>query len=71
MFARKAAIQGTNGDATNGDGWLIGVLVGLESTAPKAKLLEVGRQIAMHVAAAKPQYLWLRKGFQTHLRRPS
>ena len=35
----------------------IGVLVALESTAPQAKLLEAGRQIAMHVAAAKPEAL--------------
>ncbi|MCP4923317.1 MAG: elongation factor Ts [bacterium] len=35
----------------------IGVLVGLESTGDKAKLEALGRQIAMHVAAAKPQSL--------------
>lgn len=35
----------------------IGVLVALESSAPQAKLLEIGRQIAMHVAAAKPEAL--------------
>ncbi len=33
----------------------IGVLVALESTGDKAKLLEFGRQIAMHIAAANPQ----------------
>ncbi len=32
----------------------IGVLVGLESSADPAKLAELGKQIAMHVAAAKP-----------------
>ena len=32
----------------------IGVLVALESTADKAKLAELGKQIAMHVAAANP-----------------
>lgn len=32
----------------------IGVLVALESTADKAKLNEIGRQICMHVAAASP-----------------
>jgi len=32
----------------------IGVLVGLESTGDKAKLAALGKQIAMHVAAAKP-----------------
>ncbi|HEX6119343.1 MAG TPA: translation elongation factor Ts [Dongiaceae bacterium] len=35
----------------------IGVLVGLESTADKAKLAALGKQIAMHVAAAKPHAL--------------
>ena len=35
----------------------IGVLVALESTAPADKLLGLGRQLAMHVAAATPLYL--------------
>lgn len=35
----------------------IGVLVALESTADAAKLNELGRQIAMHIAAAKPEAL--------------
>ena len=35
----------------------IGVLVALESTGDKDKLEELGRQLAMHVAAAQPQYL--------------
>jgi elongation factor Ts len=35
----------------------IGVLVALESTADQAKLQALGRQIAMHVAAAHPQAL--------------
>lgn len=35
----------------------IGVLVALESTGDKAKLAELGRQIAMHVAAARPEAL--------------
>jgi elongation factor Ts len=33
----------------------IGVLVGLESTGDKAKLETLGKQLAMHVAAAQPQ----------------
>jgi elongation factor Ts len=32
----------------------MGVLVALESTGDKAKLAEFGRQVAMHIAAAKP-----------------
>jgi elongation factor Ts len=35
----------------------IGVLVALESTADPATLAGLGRQLAMHVAAANPQYL--------------
>ncbi len=35
----------------------IGVLVGLESAAPANKLEELGRQIAMHVAATRPESL--------------
>jgi elongation factor Ts len=33
----------------------IGVLVGLSGAGDKAKLAEIGRQIALHVAAANPQ----------------
>jgi elongation factor Ts len=35
----------------------IGVLVALESTADAAKLQELGKQIAMHIAAARPEAL--------------
>lgn len=35
----------------------IGVLVALESTAPADKLSALGRQIAMHIAAARPEAL--------------
>ncbi len=35
----------------------IGVLVALESTGDKAKLADVGKQIAMHIAAANPLFL--------------
>ncbi|HEY0900954.1 MAG TPA: translation elongation factor Ts [Micavibrio sp.] len=35
----------------------IGVLVALESSGDKAKLETLGKQIAMHVAAANPQFL--------------
>lgn len=33
----------------------IGILIGLESTGDAGKLVELGRQLAMHVAAAQPQ----------------
>jgi elongation factor Ts len=35
----------------------IGVIVALESTAPQGALADLGRQLAMHVAAASPLYL--------------
>ena len=35
----------------------ISVIVALESTGDKTKLMEIGKQLAMHVAAAKPQSL--------------
>jgi elongation factor Ts len=35
----------------------IGVLVGLESTGDRDRLAELGRQIAMHIAAARPEAL--------------
>jgi elongation factor Ts len=35
----------------------IGVLVALDSTADEGKLMELGKQIAMHVAAARPEAL--------------
>lgn len=35
----------------------IGVLVALESAAPKDKLADLGRQLAMHIAAARPEWL--------------
>ena len=41
-----------------GDGFgKIGVLIGLESDAPADALQAVGKQVAMHVAAANPQFL--------------
>lgn len=42
-----------HGQVTDGAG-KIGVLVGLKSTGDKAKLEALGKQIAMHVAAANP-----------------
>jgi len=35
----------------------IGVLVALESAAPADKLNELGKKLAMHIAAAKPEFL--------------
>lgn len=35
----------------------IAVIVGFESKAPKSKIEEIGKQVAMHIAAAKPDAL--------------
>ncbi len=35
----------------------IAVIVGFESKAPKSKIEEIGKQVAMHIAAAKPEAL--------------
>ena len=37
----------------------IGVLVALESTGDAAKLEQLGKQLAMHIAASNPQYMTL------------
>jgi elongation factor Ts len=47
----------------------IGVLVGLESTGDKAKLAALGKQIAMHVAAANPSALDIKSVSQADLDR--
>ena len=47
----------------------IGVLVGLESTGGKAKLAALGKQIAMHVAAANPSSLDIKSVSQAELDR--
>ncbi len=61
MAVRRSAMVKTDGvvaayihnQTTEGAG-KIGVLVGLKSTGDKAKLAALGKQIAMHVAAARP-----------------
>ena len=47
----------------------IGVLVALESTGDAGKLAAVGKQLAMHVAAAKPDYLDIASVDKTALER--
>ena len=51
-----AVISYIHNRVADGEG-LIAVLVGIESIADKAKILEVGDTIAMHVAASAPQFL--------------
>ncbi len=60
---RSASLQVSNGvvakyihNAVTPDSGRIGVLVGLESKGDKEKLMAAGRQLAMHVAAAAPQW---------------
>ena len=50
----EGAIASYIHNATAPDLGRIGVLVALESSADKAKLVELGRKIAMHVAATNP-----------------
>jgi elongation factor Ts len=47
----------------------IGVLVALESTGEAGKLAAIGKQLAMHVAAAKPDYLDIASVDKTALER--
>jgi len=61
---RSKAIAVNNGvvssyihGAINASSGKIGVLVGLESAADKEKLGEVGKKLAMHIAAASPLFL--------------
>jgi elongation factor Ts len=54
--AKGAVIPYIHNRLADGMG-LIGVLVGIESSAPVEKIKEVGEQIAMHVAAAAPLFL--------------
>jgi elongation factor Ts len=60
---RSAALLVTNGivasyihNSVTPSSGRIGVLVGLESDGDKGKLMAAGRQLAMHVAAAAPQW---------------
>ncbi len=65
MSVRRAAmVEVTQGavvtyihNAANDKAGKIGVLVALESTADKSVLNTLGRQIAMHIAAARPEAL--------------
>ncbi len=54
--SKGAVVAYVHGALADGLG-KIGVLVGLESDAPADALQGVGKQIAMHVAAANPQFL--------------
>ena len=53
----KGVVAGYIHNKLAGDLGKIGVLVALESDGDAAKLAALGRQIAMHVAAARPQWL--------------
>lgn len=55
-FERTDAGQGVVSSYVHGAG-KIGVLVELQTASTDAKVAELGKQIAMHVAAAAPQYL--------------
>jgi elongation factor Ts len=53
----EGAVVGYVHNATAANMGKIGVLVALESAGDKDKLEEIGKQLAMHVAAAFPKYL--------------
>ena len=55
-FVRVDAGQGVVASYVHGGG-KIGVLVELQTSSSDARVEELGKQIAMHVAAAAPQYL--------------
>jgi elongation factor Ts len=54
--ARGAVVSYVHGASAPGLG-RIGVLVALESAAPPDALLGIGRELAMHIAAASPQWI--------------
>lgn len=57
LSVSNGAVVGYVHNAVNPGMGKIGVLVALESDGDKAKLDALGKQIAMHIAAAFPQYL--------------
>ena len=57
VTVENGVVAGYMHNALAGNLGKIGVLVGLESTGDTAKLEALGKQIAMHVAAAFPQFL--------------
>ncbi len=57
LEVKEGVVVGYVHNAINPGLGKIGVLVALESTGDKAKLEALGKQIAMHVAAANPQFL--------------
>ncbi len=57
LTVSDGTVAGYMHNATAANLGKIGVLVGLESAGDKEKLAELGRKIAMHVAAAFPQFL--------------
>ena len=57
LEVKEGVVVGYVHNAINPGLGKIGVLVALESAGDKAKLEALGKQIAMHVAAANPQFL--------------
>ncbi len=57
LEVKSGAVVGYMHNALGDNLGKIGVLVGLESEGDQAKLQALGKQIAMHVAAAFPKYL--------------
>jgi elongation factor Ts len=57
LYVNKGLIVSYIHNAIANDMGKIAVLIGFESVAPSDKLHEIGKQIAMHIAAAKPDSL--------------
>ena len=69
LTVNNGAVVGYIHNAITNNLGKIAVLVALESTAPKAQLEEIGKQIAMHIAAAKPEALNIESVDQSKLDR--
>lgn len=69
VSVNKGAVVGYIHNAISANLGKIAVLVALESSGDKAKLEELGKQIAMHIAAAKPEALNIEAVSQERLQR--
>ena len=69
VSVNKGAVIGYVHNVVKGNLGRIAVLVGLESNVEKSKLQDLGKQIAMHIAAAKPEALNIESVNQEKLQR--
>jgi elongation factor Ts len=69
LSVTQGCVTGYVHNAVAGNLGRIAVLVAIESTGDKAKLEELGKQIAMHIAATKPESLNIESVDQDRLQR--